>query len=332
MKANVSIRNVAVYHPENIIGNDYYIKHFDEQGKDIRNLLIKMGREDRYLSFDKDENALTMGIISAKRALEQAELTGKDIDLIAFCSGTPEFVCPSNALKIHQVIDGNESAIVYDLNSNCSGMLLAFEQICRNMQNNPSIKYAMIIGSEQFNKYADKNDEIVYPNFADASCAVILERIDQTPNGFVDSNYYIDSSLHDNVLLPKCGMSKVHDDAATDVDKGMCWVKFDAAKIIEKASESIELLLEKHDIPKSEVKQYFLSQLSKGNMDLIRENLTEPEEKCMYIGNEFGYTGTNSIFIALSIAIEQNKISRGDTIVFWAMSAGWSICSVLFKY
>lgn len=333
MKATVTIKNIAVYYPENIVGNDYFIKHFDSQGKDIRGLLKAMGRENRYLSLDEDENSLSMGIISAKRVLEKSNLRGKDIDLIIFCSATPEFITPSNALKIHQAINGSETAIVYDLNSNCIGMLAAFEQACRNMQYNSNIKNALIIGAEQFNRYAKKTDEIVYPNFSDSSCAVILERSEEDINSdFIDSTFYVNSSFHDNVLLPKCGLSKVNSNNVKLEDKMISWIQFDMQKPVEKATEDIEFLLKKHNISKRDVKKYFFSQLSKKNNDLISDNLMEPKEKFIYIGDEFGYTGTNSLFIALAVAIEKEMVKRGDILVFWTMGVGWTISTVLIKY
>ena len=52
---NAVIKGVAYYHPENSVSNEYFIKHFEKQGKDIRHLLENTGRENRYISGDFNE-------------------------------------------------------------------------------------------------------------------------------------------------------------------------------------------------------------------------------------------------------------------------------------
>ncbi|WP_282579786.1 hypothetical protein [Paenibacillus odorifer] len=34
----IRIKGIDIYHPSNIVGNDFFIKHFDEKGIDIRGL------------------------------------------------------------------------------------------------------------------------------------------------------------------------------------------------------------------------------------------------------------------------------------------------------
>lgn len=333
MKTNVIIKDIAVYHPDNKVDNNYFINHFDRQGKDIRRLLEVMGREYRFISVDKNENSLTMGIESAKKVLDQTKLTGKDIDLIVFCSLTPEYISPTNALKIHYAINGKNSAIVYDLNCNCVGMLLALENVSIYMKSNPNINNALIVGAEQFSRFSKATDEFSFSNFADSACAVILEKkVAETYCGFIDSAFYIDSSLHSNIQFPDCGLSKINDSDIKAENRMIGWGHFDTSILIEKTVESIEQLLEQHSMTKSDIKQFFFSQLSKKNIDLIREKLNLPADKFMYIGGEYGYTGGNSLFIALAKGINQKLIKRGDIILLWSLAAGWTISAVLFRY
>lgn len=56
----IRIKGIDIYHPSNIVGNDFFIKHFDEKGIDIRGLLSALGRITRYSIKDADENSLTM--------------------------------------------------------------------------------------------------------------------------------------------------------------------------------------------------------------------------------------------------------------------------------
>lgn len=332
VKANVKIREVAIYHPENKVGNDYFLKHFEEQGKDITGLLEVTGRDTRYLSTDPNETPLTMGIEAAKRALDQSGIEAKALDMIVFSSGTPEYVQPTNALKVHHALGGKNSSIVYDMNSNCVGMVVALEQISRYMMANPHVKYAMIIGSEQMNKYSRKDEEVPYSNFGDAAAALIIERLDDFDSGFIDSSYYTDSSMHDTIVLPAVGFSNIYRDDLDEHSKRIEWLPFNTDDAFLSAKNAIERLLKENGLTKSDVKKYFLSQFAKKNIDMIGEQLNEDESKFKFIGNEFGYTGTSSPFIALSKSIESGEIKRGDVIVFWSVGAGITSCNILFRY
>lgn len=332
MKPNVIIREVAIYHPHNQVTNDYFIEHFEKQGKDIKPLLEITGRESRYLSVDDNETSLTMGISVAKRVLEKANLSSKDLDMIIFSSGTPEYVQPTNALKVHHALEGKDSTIVYDLNSNCVGMVVALEQASRYILSNPNVKYALVVGSEQMNKFSRKTEEVPYANFGDAAAAVILERLEETDYGFIDSCYYTDSSMHDTIVLPAKGFSNIYRDDLDEHDKRVEWLPFNTDNAFLNATSSIERLLTENGLTKSDVKKYFLSQFAKKNIDIICDQLHEDNKKFKFIGDEFGYTGTSSPFIALAKSIEDDEISRGDVVVFWSVGSGITSCNILLRY
>lgn len=56
------------------------------------------------------------------------------------------------------------------------------------------------------------------------------------------------------------------------------------------------------------------------------------DEKSLYIGNKYGYTGTSSPFIALYEAIEKGKVKRGDYVMIWTFAAGSQGIVILLKY
>lgn len=37
----IILKDAAVYHPRKIVNNDYYLNHFQEQGKNIEGLLVR---------------------------------------------------------------------------------------------------------------------------------------------------------------------------------------------------------------------------------------------------------------------------------------------------
>lgn len=333
MQNNCMIIGISYYHPNHQVDNDYFIEHFKELGTDITGLLKVTGRNHRYISDSLDETMLTMGYNAAKNVLEKTHIKASQLNMIVFSSGTPEYIAPSNALKIHSLIGAGSKCMVYDLNANCAGMLAAFEQISRTMRDNPNIKYALLVGSDQLNRYSRYNEAISYSNFGDSACAVILENVFHTDRGFIDSDIYTNSSNHDKIVLPAKGMtSVVHEKNLNIEDKLVKWTAFNLDGAFYSAKISIEELLFKHNLLKADIKKYFLSQFARKNIEYVCEQLNEDIDKFTFVGDEFGYTGTTSPFLAYARALENHDLSIGDYVVFWTVGAGTTCVCILYQY
>ncbi len=328
---NVKIKAVEIYHPKNSVDNEYFINHFKERGKEINHFLEMMGRKSRYIINNDSENSLTMAIEASRKALIKAGLTGTNIDMIVFSTQTPEYTFPTNAIFVHNAIKGKKRAICQDTNANCAGMLVSVEQTCRYMLSNPDIKYALVVGSDYNSINCNPEDEITYANYGDASSAIILEKTEEK-RGFIDCLYYIDSEGCKNIMFPACGLSNIYNPHMKPNDIQIKWTPFDGTCSIASAINDMKYLIEKYNIENDQVGAFCLSQFSENNIDLIQKELNIDKDKFIYVGNEFGYTGTSSPFLALHKGIEAGTIKKDDYIIFWSVGAGWQIITMLFKY
>lgn len=331
MNNKIVIKEISSYHPESVIDNSHFIEHFNKMGNDITNLLKSLGKEKRYVSTNKDETVVTMGIKSAKRVLEKSGIQGKDIDMIVFSSGTAEYVSPATALIIHKEIEGKTDCIAYDLNASCVGMVVAVEQVSRYMLSNPRVGRALVVGADQMFRYARNEDPVTYANFGEASAAVILEKVNDTESGFIDSGFFTLTRSAYQIMLPACGFSKLIEEDMPQYDRRYMW-EVNAGNGFASTIDTIEKIFSDNGITSNDITGYCFSQLSKGSIEKICEGLNEDINKFYYIGNEYGYTGTSSPLIVLEKAIEDGKVKRGDHIVFWSLGAGSTACAMLFKY
>ncbi|HWJ77369.1 MAG TPA: 3-oxoacyl-ACP synthase III family protein [Niallia sp.] len=322
---NIKIKDIAIYHPEQLVTNDFYIEHFKKQGRNIENFLKAMGKENRYI-INNDENSLSMGIIASKRVLEKANLKGEDIDMIVFSTQVPEHTLPTNAMFLHNAIGANNHTIIYDSNANCAGMTIAVDTVSRYMMTNPRIKHALIVGSDANSFISNPEQEITYANFADGAAAIILEKTDED-TGFIDAVYEVDSSNKNNIIYPPEGFSK-----SKENKEYINFLPFDGAMAIPVACEMIENLLETNGLTIDKIDAFCFSQFALSNILKIQENFKLDDEKIIYVGNKYGYTTTSSPFICLNEGIETGRIKRGDTILFWTIGAGHEMVAMLFKY
>lgn len=328
--SNIKIRGMEVKTGEKLTYATEYIEHFKKQGKNIERLLESYGREQYYVANREKENTLILGYEATKKLLEKEGLTGNDLDLIVFSSQSPEYLIPSQATILHGLIEGNVKAQVMDINVNCAGMLTAYDSVIRIMQTRDSVKRALIVGAECLTFTTRDDDEYTYPIFGDAGCAVIVEKTEDAISGFIDSEYRTSGETWELVKYPAKGFSIGKDELAENMY--MKWTPFNADFVAGYMKESLFELLERTPYSLEDIKLFCSSQYAKGLVENCSEALDRPLEKFVYIGNEYGYTGTSSPFIALYEAIRNKRVQRGDLINLWTVGTHWSIVNVLIKY
>ena len=324
---HIKLNDIALHHPLHSVKNDFFIHHFDEKGKDIRHLLEHIGRDSRYRINDANENGLSMAIQAAAKVLEQADLTGEDIDLIIYSTQVPEQSIPMNALFIHQAIQGKHRALAYDLNANCAGMSIAVEEASRTMLSNPRMQRALIIGSDHFSPILSPEDEVSYPFFGDLAVAAILEKTEET-TGFMDAIHYIDSTDPTNMMFPAEGLAQL---IAGKPDSYLHTAPFDDSEMYPHVYDSIREILQQYELTPADVKCCF-SQSNKANLKMIQEEIGFSEDQFIFVADQFGYTGTSSPFLALHEGIRTGEIKRGDYVLFWTIGTGYEFITMLYQY
>lgn len=326
----IKIKDISVCHGGKVVDNDTYIEHFKERGKDIEHFLHDViGRDKRYLFDSEDDNSLSFAISAAKKVLNKSGYTGDDMDMIVFSSQLPEYIAPPSCMHIHEAIGGKSECVCYDINVNCAGMTVSLEHVSKYMSVSQNVKRALIVGCDYINLTVNPESEYTYGHYGDASCAIILEKTEEEC-GLIDSLYDVKSLEHNNILFPGCGFSKLFkvDDKE---ELKLRWTPFES-NVPKTATDSIIKILNRNNLDVGEIRMFCLSQYVLRNIEEIRKVLGIDESKSIYIGDEYGYTGTSSPFIAFYEAIERGLIKRGDKIVFWTVGAGAENITVLYQY
>lgn len=325
----LAIRGIEVYHGSKVVDNSYYIEHFKARGKDVEHFLCDVvGRDQRYLIDSDEENSMTMALEAIKKVLKTSNLTGKDLDMIIFSSQLAEYAAPPTSIKIHNAIEGRDNCICYDMNSNCTGMTIALEHASKYMSVSQNINRVLIVGSDYINMTVDPEVEYCYGHYGDAACAMILEKTDEDC-GVIDAIYQINSAEHNNIVFPSCGFSKLF----TVQDRNelkLRWKPFDCPQV-PLYVDNMKKLLTRNSLTVDDVKMFCFSQYIIKNVEEFRSLLGIDESKSIFIGKEYGYTGTSSPFIALYESMRRGMVKKGDYILFWTVSAGAQNISLLLK-
>lgn len=329
---NVIIEGTGSYVPSNKVYNKEINAHFAKRGLDASHLMEHLGRRTRYF-ISEGENAITMCKNAIDDCINKNEIQLEDIEMIVFCSDTPEYLTPSNAMKLTGIYAEKlkNVTIAFDLNSNCTGMIQGIDVVTKYMKLS-SIKKALVVGCFCISPIALWADTVVYANFADASaCAVLKSEEAEERCGVIDTRVYIDASNHEYVTYPKCGLSKVPLKNIEPNEKRLEWRPFSMDGVPEGLAHEISSILEKNDLTKDDIDYYIFSQLSDAYNTEALKILGEPKEKYNFLGGEYGYTGNTCPILCLD-KMWDTYAKRGNKLILSTIGAGFAMITQLYEF
>lgn len=324
------ICGIEVQHGDIVEDNTKYIEHFQKMGKNVEHFFRDIfGRNKRYRIDLKKESSLTLAIAAAKKVLKKTGTSAKDLDMIIFSSYLPEYVAPPSSVLLHYALGGKEECICYDINVDCTGMSTALGITAKYLSASESTNKILIVGCDIINMAADPNSEYSYGIYGDAACAMIIQKT-KSGCGLVDSKFWVNSEEHADIVFPGCGFSKLFQ--VKDPSKLRLRWKPTATVNIQDAAEKILALLKRNNLTVKDIKMFCCSQSVYKFLQKIRTLLSIDKKQSLYVGGEYGYTGTTSPFIVLWKSLQEGLVQKGDYVVIWTFGSGRTNIILLLKY
>ena len=193
------IAGTGKYLPERILTNAELEGMVDTTDEWIR---TRTGIERRHIAAE-GEYTSDLAFHAGRQAIEDAQLTPEDIDLIVVGTTTPDLVFPNVACLVQQKL-GVPPIPAFSLEAACSGFVYALgvaDQFVRGGQ----AKHALVIGAETMSRIVDWSDRETCVLFGDGAGAVVLEANDEP--GLIYSNLGADGRQAD-LLYAASGVSR----------------------------------------------------------------------------------------------------------------------------
>lgn len=272
------------------------------------------------------ENELTsdLAVIAAQRALEAANLTGDDIDLIIVATATPDMQFPSTATIVQQKL-GISGCAAFDVQAVCAGFMYALTTANAYIKSGMA-KTVLVIGAETFSHILDWQDRTTCVLFGDGAGAVVLGASDEA--GIIHSKLQADGSYLDLLKVPAhmaggqiCGNPYVEMD-------GPGVFKF-AVKTLAKVAEDV---LTEAGYEAKQVDWLVPHQANKRIIDSTVKHLGLSMDKVIVTVQDHGNTSAASIPLALDVGIRSGNIQRGQTLLLEGIGGGFAWGAVLVKY
>ena len=312
--------------PERALSNVALAQVLAERGVETSDEWIRTrtGIENRYLA-DASETTTNLAERAARRALESAQVTPNELDLIVVATTTPDQVFPSTACQLQARLEAKMGA-AFDIQAVCAGFVYAVN-VADAMIRSGVYRNALVVGVDVMSRLIDWNDRTTCVLFGDGAGAVVL-KASEAP-GVLAAKMASNGALGMDVL--SCpgrieGGSLVGDG----------FLRMDGQQVFRTAvgmmTESAKEVLAMAGMTIDQVDRYVPHQANLRIMQKIAEKLGLPDEKVVVTVNRHGNTSAASVPLALDCAVREGKIQEGDAVLMQAVGAGMAWGSLLVRF
>lgn len=305
MSYNSYIRSTGSYLPNKCLTNDDLSKTMETSDEWI---FKRTGIKERHIA-DKSEMTSDLAFNAAKVALNRANISVEEIDLIICATVTPDLTFPSTATIVQQKLNASK-AFAFDMSAACSGFVYALAT-ADNFIKNGQIKNALVIGAEVFSRILDWNDRSTCVLFGDGAGAVVLSRTENKEKGIIKTELGSDGSLV-NILKTNGGTGLNQISGYVEMD-GKAVFKFATSKLLEITKRFMEEYKIDYVLP---------HQANIRIIDYLMNNLQMTEEQFIVTIKHHANTSAASIPLALDTYISNGHNFENKNIFLTSIGAG----------
>lgn len=320
---NVNILGTGSYVPAKILTNEDLREYVDTNDEWIYS---RTGIKERHIV--ENESTLDLAYKASIKALEMANLTAHDIDMIIVATVTSDFAFPSVA-NLLQAKLGARDVMAFDINAACSGFIYLL-QIADKMIKGGNFKKVLIVGAETLTRLTDWRDRNTCVLFGDGAGAMVLGKGEG--EGLID---IITGSQGDENMLLYCKNPDIKDPAVNAISQqdhihmqGTQVFKF-ATRIVPK---TIKKLLDKHNMTVEDLDCIVAHQANARIIEKSARDLGIDMEKMFMNISHYGNTSAASVPIAIDGAVRTGFLKRGNKFITVAFGGGLTWGGALIQF
>ncbi len=317
MNAGAGILGCGRYVPELRLTNEELALSFGTTAEKIER---KAGIKARSRA-PQDMATSDMAALAAVEALKDAGTDPSEIGMILVATTTPDMVFPSTACLVQKAIGAHKAAAL-DISAACTGFLYGLDMAACYISSGRYDK-VLLIGAETYSRITNPDDVSTSVLFGDGAGAVVVGRV---PEGFgvLDTVLGADGGGADLLAVP-AGGSRLPVTPEL-LEKRMNTIFMSGREVFEFAVGILELminqLLSDNGLSLPDISLIVPHQANKRILLNVCGNMGIPPEK-MYCNIEnYGNMSAASVPVALTEAVLEGRISRGNLLLFAGFGAG----------
>jgi 3-oxoacyl-[acyl-carrier-protein] synthase-3 len=312
------------YLPARILSNDELARSVETTDDWI---VQRTGIRERHIAAP-GELTSDLALHAARAALANAHVEADTIDLIVLATSTPDQTFPATAVTVQAGL-GITRGAAFDLQAVCSGFVFALS-VADGLLRCGAHKRALVIGAETFSRILDWSDRTTCVLFGDGAGAMVLEA--QPQAGTVADRGILTTHLRSDGRHK----AKLYVDGGPSSTQTVGHLRMEGREVFKHAVAMITDVI--YDAFKAtgtsaaDIDWFVPHQANKRIIDGSAHKLGIAPEKVVITVDRHGNTSAASIPLALTDALADRRIKRGNLILLEAMGGGFTWGSALLRW
>lgn len=316
------------YLPEREISNDLLRERFPEPAEFVDKMEASTGIRRRWWA-PEDWSTSDLALGAAQQALENAGRRPEDVDLIILGTDSPDYLTPATSVVLQEKL-GAKNAGTFDVGCACASFPTGFATASGLIAANAGLKTVLVVGVYLMHKLASPDDPMVF-FYGDGAGAAVLEASEEP--GFLNSAFQADGAYAPYWGIYSGGTAEPASEES--IRAGRTVVKMVHRYPPEINHEGwprlVRRLAQEGGFDVSEIDFLIFTQVRKPSIELVMADLGLPMERTHTVMEDWGYTGSACVPMALHDAREKRRIKAGDLVVLVGSGVGYNQAAVAFR-
>ena len=314
------IKGTGSFLPAQQVSNVELANRLAAQGVETSDewIFSRSGIQSRHFA-DATELTSDLAVKASMAALEMAQISAQEIDLIILATSTPDYLggFPSTACVVQDKLGIKNNCAAFDVQAVCSGFIYGLH-LADSLIRSGANQRVLVIGAETFSRILNFQDRTTCVLFGDGAGAVILEASDEP--GILSTALHADGSYRDILCVP--GATK-----AGEIE-GSAFLKMDgqavfklAVKVLEQVANEV---LEKAHLSSSQIDWLIPHQANIRIMEGAAKKLGIATDHVIVTLASQGNTSAASIPLALDDGVRSGKVKPGHHLLLEGVGGGFT--------
>jgi 3-oxoacyl-[acyl-carrier-protein] synthase-3 len=321
------IKAISYYLPKSVVSNNDLARMHPEWS--IEKIAAKTGIYTRHIA-DENEFASDMGFKAAKLLFIDYSIDPQEIDFLIFCTQSPDYLLPTTACILQDMLGLTTNTGALDINLGCSGYVYGLA-LAKGLIASGISKNVLLITSETYSKFINPGDKSNKTIFGDGASATLI-----STNGFCSIEQFsvgTDGKGANNLIIkeggarfPERSFKQTKDSFGNVTSPSFLYMN--GPEIFSFTSKAVPALIEdvlyKNNLTKEDIHLYIFHQANQYMLEHLRKKIDIPQDKFFIFIKDCANTVSSTIPIALKEAFESGKVNKGEKCLLAGFGVGYS--------